>query len=270
MYYSHHHLAELAMSIGRRKFIQGEWAWIGEHILTPCAVGALGRQCWVVPQGLFRPLFPVIGLLISLLLAFLRCRSSLAETAGKSPRRKPYDECGLLGGASLGAIAHLVITLSGRQEAYLARFIALAAGLAAMVIITFNDYRAQQERAELYIFGLFPWLTAIKLGVLGDWLITRLPIHGRFVMADQSTVSLVILAAMASLLAFPRRSIIGRGRSGGAYPSLQGTSNERALFAWGGYIGPGILLVLTITAGWVYFALLAWGLLLWGEGLSYY
>lgn len=262
------------MSARHREFIKPKWAWTVERILASCAVGALGRQCWATPQEILRPLLPAIGLLVSLLLALLRCCRFLSGAEGESPQSRPYDECAAFGVAALGAVVHLVIVLSTRQEAHPACFFALATGLAAMIVITLNGHRSQKGHAASLLSLISPWLTAIKLGVLGDWLMARLRARGGFAAGDQSMVSLVTLAVVASLLALRRWGATTRYRGGGTYPPPQSARGGLTLVTsgviWGSYIGPGILLGLTITTGQAYLAFMAWILLLLGEGLLYY
>ncbi len=254
------------------EFRRPRWAWVVERILVPYAVGALGSQGWAALWSILGPLLPAVSLLVSLVLALLRLRRLSARAEGASLLGWLRGECAALGGATLGAVAYLVAILPGRQEAQWARLVALAAGLAAMLIITLSDYHLREDDAEPYLPLLSFWLTPIKLGLLGDWLTVSLQAH--FAVADQRLLSVVILAVVASLLAFRQWSATAGRKGGEAYRTLQSSGGKLTLLTnagvWGGHMLPGILLGLTIAAGWVYPALLAWLLLLLGDGLRWY
>ena len=252
-----------------------QWARIVERTVVPWAVGALGGQLWMAPRGVLGSLLPAVGLFASLVLALLLLRRLSSAAEGLPHLAWLRGECAMLALATLSAAAHLALSLSGRQgEEYLLRAVALVIGLVAMVVITLGDWRVHKGERELYALLAQPWFATIKLGLLGSWLIASLQTKARFTVADQRLLSLVMLAVVFGLVTRQHRRNPAGIRSGEAHLALQGAGDRLALFTslniWGGHIAPGVLLGLTITTGWIYPALLAWFLLLLGDGLRHY
>jgi hypothetical protein len=236
-------------------------------------VGALIGLVWMGPGGILGAALAAAGLLLALALALSSLRRASGGEKGPAHAAWLRGECVALGVAFLGALAYLAASLlyAARDSRYLSGVVAAAVGLVALVVITVGDWRTAADEPERYALVSLSWLGAIKLGVLGAWLLVRASAGVRLTAWDQTLLSLIILAVIISLLSFLRWRTSSARHSGEAGLTFLGARDELGILAslnsWGGFIAPAALLALTIANGWTYTALLAWLLLLAGDGL---
>ena len=131
-----------------------------------------------------------------------------------------------------------------------------------------SDYR------QGYALMILPWLATFELGVLSGWLLVYGPTVAKVGAAHQRVLSAVILTVVLELLVLLRGYIMPRPSYMSRSLNMRGAKQTFAslfgLRAWGGSLVPTLLLVLTMTNEGIWFAALAWLILLLGHMAWYY
>ena len=258
-----------------------ERAWIALRVGIPCAVGLwTALLALEAEQPAWRlSLFVLFTSLLALCLFLtLGKGSGLAETSLRLFRR----QCVFLGLAAVGSgLAHLCFRIEAVPRLSAIRGCSLGLGLAtvgsgmgAIVMTSLQDWRIQDLARRRYALSLLPWLMACELGLLGAWLIVR-PLGATLLPAkDQRLLSLVVALIMVELLIFLRWVVPASPRDVLLHEPLRGPKERTTILthlrSWGGRILPAVLLVLTITNEGVYWAFVAWVLVLAGHVIRYY
>lgn len=191
---------------------------IAFQLLHCCGLGLLGGVIWKRPDALASRGIPVLLLGLATVLGLvLHYRGSL-EIKGA--------HFVLLLGATLTSALRLVWS-----SGLLALVLGILGGIfaaAAVVCAATMEIKGMNKSAPYGVVAI-PILGAFKIGLLGGWLLTRGRSQPRILAADQTGLSLVMLAMVLELLLFLRwRSDITR-ENGRLHlpPSL-----SRAGFVW--------------------------------------
>jgi hypothetical protein len=198
----------------------------------------------------------------------------LLRLRGPGRAERPYAgwQSVCLGLSSLGSALYLFRQLWD-AGGLLAGLAAVAGGVGAMALFSLEDWRIQDIARRRYSLVLLPWLMACELGLLGGWLLVYGFGSEGVARWDQLLLSVVVLLIMGELLIFLRWVV--PASPGDALRKPLNGAGERAtilnnLRSWGGRILPAALLILAITNEGVFFALLAWLLVLAGHAIRYY
>jgi hypothetical protein len=175
----------------------------------------------------------------------------------------------------MGIAALLAALASGLGQAHATSLLAdgaLLAGLAAMVLTGLGDRFRGHGLQRHFAIALFPWFSALRLGLLGSWLLlSQRPL---FTALDQRLQSLVILLLVLDLLIFMRwesSMALGGGEHRAILPPLRTRFSLLVLLrSWSGGIAPAVLVLLTATGEGVLLGAVAWVFSFVGDGLWYY
>ena len=250
--------------------------WVGLRVALPCSVGLLCGLLWLTPAVSPWGALPSGGFAIAFACAVaLRLRSP--SPAGYVPIATSWQRwqwlflgVALLGSCSCAAAQALS---ASKAWAWATGYLGVAGGLGAILVSSLGDVHWARTREQRYAIVATPWLAAFALGSLGSWLLVRGRTAELVLAKDQRLLSLVMVAVVLELLLF-------LGWRGSLLPGIQGEQfvfrDRRKLFgrlatlrAWGGCIASAALIVLTMTNEGIWFAFLAWALLLLGEGVWY-
>lgn len=246
------------------------WIWVALRTLQPAAVGLLAAVLLLGNATKAAWALTALGLMLGCLLGVALCLRP--DPGHESPYPTPWLS---YRSALLGMAALLAALASGLGQSHAASplaDVALVAGLSVLVLTGLGDRFRGHGLQRHYAIALFPWFSALRLGLLGSWLLT----FGRpaFTVLDQRLLSLVIFLLVLDLLIFMRwesSMALGGGEHRAILPQLRTRFSLIVLLrAWGGGIAPAVLVLLTATGEGVLLGAIAWLLSLLGDGLWYY
>lgn len=254
-----------------------KWAWVALRAIVPCSVGTLsGGLVMGLADTAWMPV-PVIGLLCSLGLAILLLHHAPSDESGKRPGAAWLRaQSAVLGVAALVCAGGYSASRLGAASSGLLPWLALAVcvGLGAILIGNLFDIKVGNLARHSHTLIALPWLATFELGVLGGWLAAYGTGSGEVTSVHQRVLSVVVMAVVLELLVLLRG--YAASRHGGASCQLRvpGTKNTFIgllnLRVWACSLAPATLLLFTISNQGIWFAAVAWFLLLLGHAAWYY
>ena len=260
------------------RLVWRERAWIALRVGVPCASGlwiALLILSSASPAPLQAPWRWVLFVLFGLILfCCLFLTTTHDDALSEQDLRLLRWQCVLLVLASLGSGVSCVAPYLGSGARPTLDVAAAAAGVGAVLLTSVQDWHTRDIARRRYALILLPGLMACELGLLGGWLVAHGLDAGLLLARDQRILSLVVVLIVVELLIFLRWVVPASPSDTLLHGSLRGAKERTVIFthmrSWGGRILPAVLLMLTITNVGIYFAVLAWLLVLGGHVVRYY
>jgi|GEM_PF-2314301 len=254
-----------------------KWAWIALRAIVPCSVGMLIGVLVMGLAGTAWMPVPMIGLLCSLALAMLQLYRAPSDEKNQIPGAAWLrGQSALLGVAALACVGCYGAYHLGPESKETLPWVilAVAAGLAAILIGNLLDWKVGNLARQSHTLIILPWLATFELGVLSGWLAAYGPVISQVTAPHQRVLGVVVLAVVLELLVLMRGYAITRSGNMSRQLRVPGTKKSfiglLSLRVWGGSLAPATLLLFTMSNQGVWFAAMAWFILLLGHAAWYY
>jgi len=254
---------------------QVDWPWLAYRLLLPCALG-LSAAALIAGRGSPRAALWVTMAAQALLLlcvgvALIRRRARDVPAPKRAPRRLEAIALGVgFCASALLGVASLLSGDPGRTVVY----VALAGMTGPALVMAWHsvaDWRAERPHRWHYELAVMPWLTALVIALSAGWLLSRAPNSEPFDLREQTLLAQTALAVVVEQMVFLRwRSGLVRPGNRRRLPFADGPfalSLALQLRAWGGYVLPAGLFVLTVLGAGPWWSVLGLVAFLAGQAL---